>query len=96
MIRILFYIAISLGHITSLTLAVDFMWSGKFALDFTLESLPFLIQWVVLVLLNPALIIPVGNMARKAGHRRAIVLLLVNIFPMALGLAFGVYLAGLS
>ena len=85
MIRILFYIAISLGHITSLTLAVDFMWSGKFALDFTLESLPFLIQWVVLVLLNPALIIPVGNMARKAGHRRAIVLLWSISFRWRLG-----------
>jgi len=96
MILILFYIAISLGHITSLTLAVDFMWSGKFGLDFTLESLPFLIMWIVLVLLNPALMIPVGHMARKAGHRRAKVLLLVNIFPMALGLACGVYLAGME
>ncbi len=96
MIIILFYMAISLGHMTSLTLAVDLVWSGNFALDFTLESLPYFIQWVVLVLLNPALIIPVGAMARKSGHRRAKVLLWVNILPMALGLAFGVYLAGLS
>ncbi len=50
MIIILFYMAISLGHMTSLTLAVDFLWSGNFALDFTLEALPYFIQWVVLVL----------------------------------------------
>ncbi len=96
MIIILFYIAISLGHMTSLSLAVDLVWSGNFALDFTLESLPYLIQWVVLVLLNPALIIPVSKMARRSGHRRAKVLLWVNILPMALGLVCGVLLAGME
>ncbi len=96
MILVLFYVAISLGHILSLTLAVDLMWSGDFELDFSLESLPYFIQWVVLVLLNPALIIPVRKIARRSGHRRAKVLLLVNILPMALGLAGGVLLAGME
>ena len=86
--------AVALGHILSLTLAVDLMWSGDFKLDFSLESLPYFMQWVVLVLLNPALIIPVRHMARQSGHRRAKVLLLVNILPMAVGLACGVLLAG--
>ncbi len=96
MIIILFYMAIALGHVLSLTLAVDLMWSGDSELDFSSESLPYFIQWVVLVLLNPALIIPVGAMARKSGHRRAKVLLWVNILPMALGLACGVLLAGME
>lgn len=91
---ILFYLAIALGHVLSLTLAVDLMWSGDSELDFSLENLPYFIQWSVLVLLNPALIIPVRKMARRSGHRRAKVLLLVNILPMALGLAGGVLLAG--
>ena len=93
---ILFYMAIALGHVLSLTLAVDLMWSGDSKLDFSLESLPYFIQWSVLVLLNPALIVPVGKMARRSGHRRAKVLLLVNILPMALGLAGGVLLAGME
>ena len=93
---ILFYIAISLGHILALTLAVNLVWSGDLPLEFSLENLPNLLKWSVLVLLTPAMIKPVGAMARQSGHRRAIVLIWVNYLPMPLGFAFGVLLAGME